>query len=67
VLTCTQLLYAQKLWSFLLPKLIEGDKDAEGKGRQTYLVAFASLLPLVPASICLSDLPTVSYGHHVTS
>ena len=25
-----------------------------------YLVAFASLLPLVPPSLCLSDLPTVS-------
>ncbi|KAK8849457.1 hypothetical protein IAR55_004790 [Kwoniella newhampshirensis] len=53
-----KLLYAQKLWNFVLPKLIEGDKDAQGKGRIVYLVAFASLLPLVPASLCLSDLPT---------
>jgi DNA repair/transcription protein MET18/MMS19 len=54
------LLHAQKLWNFLLPKLIEGDKDTEGKRRDVYLVAFASLLPLVPSSLFLSDLPTVS-------
>ncbi|WWD20081.1 hypothetical protein CI109_104555 [Kwoniella shandongensis] len=53
-----KLLHAQKLWNYVLPKLIEGDKDAQGKGRIVYLVAFASLLPLVPASLCLSDLAT---------
>lgn len=55
----TKLLHAQKLWNFALPKLIEGDKDAEGKGRLAYLVAFSSLLPLVPASLLLTDLPTI--------
>ncbi|EAL20722.1 hypothetical protein CNBE0870 [Cryptococcus deneoformans B-3501A] len=54
-----KLLYAQKLWNFVLPKLIEGDKEASGKERIVYLVAFASLLPLVPPSLCLSDLPTI--------
>ncbi|WVR08275.1 hypothetical protein IAU60_005322 [Kwoniella sp. DSM 27419] len=54
-----KLLHAQKLWNFVLPKLIEGDKEAAGKDRLVYLVAFASLLPLVPASLCLADLPTV--------
>jgi DNA repair/transcription protein MET18/MMS19 len=63
-------LYAQKLWNFVLPKLIEGDKDAlgellpegsliVGKGRLAYLVAFSSLLPLIPAALCLSDLERV--------
>ncbi|WVQ79530.1 hypothetical protein IAT38_001629 [Cryptococcus sp. DSM 104549] len=54
-----KLLNAQKLWNFVLPQLIAGDKEASGKGRIVYLVAFASLLPLVPASLCISDLPTI--------
>ncbi|WVQ96214.1 hypothetical protein IAU59_003318 [Kwoniella sp. CBS 9459] len=54
-----KLLHAQKLWNFVLPKLIAGDKEASGKDRLVYLVAFASLLPLVPASLCLSDLSTI--------
>ncbi|WVW86641.1 hypothetical protein I302_108694 [Kwoniella bestiolae CBS 10118] len=54
-----KLLFAQKLWNFVLPKLIEGDKEATGTGRLVYLVAFASLLPLVPASLCLADLNTI--------
>ncbi|ODO00637.1 DNA repair/transcription protein MET18/MMS19 [Cryptococcus wingfieldii CBS 7118] len=54
-----KLLYAQKLWNFALPKLVQCDKDASGRERIVYLVAFASLLPLVPASLCLSDLPTI--------
>ncbi|KAL7424900.1 hypothetical protein Q5752_000586 [Cryptotrichosporon argae] len=54
-----RLLHAQKLWNHVLPKLIEGDKEAEAKGKVAYLVAFASLLPLVPASLCLSDLPAL--------
>ncbi|WVN87024.1 uncharacterized protein L203_102200 [Cryptococcus depauperatus CBS 7841] len=55
----TKLLYAQKLWNFVLPRLIEGDKEASGKERTVYLVAFASLLPVVPASLCISDLTVV--------
>ncbi|WWD04098.1 hypothetical protein V865_002163 [Kwoniella europaea PYCC6329] len=54
-----KLLYAQKMWNLVLPKLIEGDKEATGTGRLVYLVAFASLLPLVPASLCLADLNTI--------
>ncbi|WWC73452.1 uncharacterized protein I206_107422 [Kwoniella pini CBS 10737] len=54
-----KLLFAQKLWNFVLPKLIEGDKEANGTGRLVYLVAFASLLPLIPASLCLADLNTI--------
>lgn len=30
-----------------------------GKGRLAYLVAFSSLLPLIPSSLCLSDLDRV--------
>ncbi|KAK4683806.1 DNA repair/transcription protein MET18/MMS19, partial [Tremellales sp. Uapishka_1] len=52
-------LTAKKMWNFVLPKLIQGDKDAEGRGRLVYLIAFSSLLPLVPASLCLADLPTI--------
>jgi DNA repair/transcription protein MET18/MMS19 len=63
------------LWNFVLPKLLDGDKDASGKsglmrfmgtaelvgkGRLAYLVAFSSLLPLIPASLCLADLERVS-------
>lgn len=67
-----QLLHAQKLWNHVLPKLIEGDKDASGEGvvgggaeisgkdRLAYLVAFSSLLPLIPSALCLSDLDRVS-------
>ncbi|ORY34974.1 Dos2-interacting transcription regulator of RNA-Pol-II-domain-containing protein [Naematelia encephala] len=54
-----KLLCAQKLWNVVLPKLIEADRDATGKTRLVYLVAFSSLLPLVPSSLCLSDLPTI--------
>ncbi|TXT13309.1 hypothetical protein VHUM_00676 [Vanrija humicola] len=54
-----KLLYAQKLWSFVLPKLIEGEKEAEGTKRLVYLEAFASLLPLVPSTVLLSNLPTL--------
>ncbi|KAL1408286.1 hypothetical protein Q8F55_005092 [Vanrija albida] len=54
-----KLLYAQKLWSFILPKLIDGEKEAEGAKRLVYLVAFASLLPLVPSTVLLSNLPTL--------
>ncbi|OCF43478.1 DNA repair/transcription protein MET18/MMS19 [Kwoniella heveanensis CBS 569] len=54
-----KLLHAQKLWNHVLAKLIAGDKEASGKDRLVYLVAFASLLPLVPASLCLSDLSTI--------
>lgn len=57
----TKLLHAQKLWSFLLPLLLEGDIAAAGRARLPYLVAFASLLPLIPASMLLSgsSLPTL--------
>lgn len=47
------------MWNHVLPKLIEGDSEAKGRERLPYLVAFSSLLPLVPASLCLSDLNTV--------
>lgn len=50
------MLYAQKLWSFLLPKLLAGEEGAAGAGREPFLLAFAALLPLVPASLYLSDL-----------
>lgn len=33
---------------------------ALGKDRLAYLVAFSSLLPLIPSSLCLSDLDRVS-------
>lgn len=55
-----QLLFAQKVWNHVLPRLIEGDQEAKGRDRLPYLVAFSSLLPLVPASLCMSDLSTVS-------
>lgn len=56
--------------------MIEGDKDASGesslegpliagKGRLAYLVAFSSLLPLIPAALCLSDLERVSVPLHL--
>lgn len=54
------MLYAQKLWSFLLPKLLAGEESSTGAGREPYLLAFAALLPLVPASLYLSDLRKVS-------
>lgn len=55
-----QLLWAQRLWNFLLPKLVAGENGADAAARHPYLVAFASLLPLVPSSLLLADLPTVS-------
>jgi hypothetical protein len=48
------------MWNHVLPQLLEGDSEATGRERLPYLIAFASLLPLVPASLCLSDLKTVS-------
>ncbi|EJT48863.1 hypothetical protein A1Q1_02122 [Trichosporon asahii var. asahii CBS 2479] len=49
-------LIVKKLWSFLLPKLLAGEEGASGAAREPYLLAFAALLPLVPASLYLSDL-----------
>lgn len=46
-----KLLHAQKLWSFLLPLLQTGDTEQTGRARIPYLTAFASLLPLIPASM----------------
>lgn len=62
-----KLLHAQKLWSSVLPKLIEGEKEAEGAKRLVYLVAFASLLPLVPSTVLLSNLPTVGSSPAATA
>jgi hypothetical protein len=72
----SQLLWAQKVWGFALPRIIEGDQDAKGvwsiamlqatltfragKDRLVYLTAFSALLPLVPASLLLADLQAVS-------
>lgn len=54
------MLYAQKLWSFLLPKLLAGEEAAPaGPAREPFLLVFAALLPLVPASLYLSDLRKV--------
>ncbi|RXK38054.1 hypothetical protein M231_04724, partial [Tremella mesenterica] len=52
-------LHAQKLWNYVLPKIIQGDHDAQGKSRIPYLIAFSSFLPLIPASLCLSDFSTI--------
>ncbi|KLT44071.1 ARM repeat-containing protein [Cutaneotrichosporon oleaginosum] len=54
-----KLLWAQRLWNFLLPKLVAGEQGAEANTRRSYLTAFASLLPLVPSSLLLTDLPTI--------
>lgn len=67
------MLYAQKMWSFLLPQLLAGEAAAAPAGgaggaggargaqgaRAPFLLAFAALLPLVPASLYLSDLRKV--------
>ncbi|BEJ17350.1 hypothetical protein CspHIS471_0607510 [Cutaneotrichosporon sp. HIS471] len=54
-----KLLWAQRLWNFLLPKLVAGENGADAETRRPYLEAFASLLPLVPSSLLLTDLPTI--------
>jgi DNA repair/transcription protein MET18/MMS19 len=55
-----QLLYAQRMWNHVLPRILAGDREASGRARLPYMVAFASLLPLVPSSLCLSSLGIVS-------
>ena len=41
-------------------KRSRANAEDAGKERLVYLIAFSSLLPLIPASLCLSALPTVS-------
>ncbi len=43
-----------------------GEQGADADASRPYLVAFASLLPLVPSSLLLTGLPKVSYGSVVS-
>lgn len=51
-----QVLYAQRLWGFLLPKLVAGHKASSDEGsKQLYLSAFAASLPVAPPSVFTSS------------
>lgn len=56
-----QLLYKQRFFGFLLPKLVAGHKAAALQADQAvYLVALSSLLQHIPKQMTLVELPKVS-------
>jgi len=56
---CTQLLYKQRFFTFLLPKLVGSHKEASGPEQTVYLAALSSLLQHLPKQLALTELPKV--------
>ncbi|KAK4050301.1 hypothetical protein OIV83_003622 [Microbotryomycetes sp. JL201] len=50
-------LYKQRYFSFLLPKLIAGHKDAAGDSKLAYLVALSSSLQHIPKQLAVTEMP----------
>lgn len=61
VLDFVQLLYKQRFFAFLLPKLVSGHKAAASADQGVYLVALSCLLLHIPRQIALTELPKVRY------
>lgn len=56
----SQMLYKQKFFAFLLPKIVQGHKSAIGDDQAVYLVALSCLLQHIPRQMALTELPKVS-------
>ncbi|KAI5478911.1 DNA repair/transcription protein [Pseudohyphozyma bogoriensis] len=52
-----RLLYKQRFFSFLLPKLVTGHKESEKDDQVVYLIALSSLLQHIPKAMSLVELP----------
>ncbi|GAA6003750.1 hypothetical protein JCM10207_003581 [Rhodosporidiobolus poonsookiae] len=55
-----RLLFKQRFFTFLLPKLVAGYKDSTAAGTDagaTYLIALSSLLQHIPKQLTLTELP----------
>ncbi|GAA5841768.1 hypothetical protein JCM9279_003101 [Rhodotorula babjevae] len=52
-----RLLYKQRFFTFLLPKLVNSYKEATGPGQTVYLAALSSLLQHLPKQLALTELP----------
>ncbi|GAA6018123.1 hypothetical protein JCM8202_000190 [Rhodotorula sphaerocarpa] len=54
-----RLLYRQRFFTYLLPKLVGSYKDSpvEGDGKNIYLVALSTLLRHIPKQLTLTELP----------
>lgn len=64
ILSCTyvvplQLLYKQRFFSSLLPKLVAAYKAASGADQAVYLTALSHLLHHIPRQLTLTELPKV--------
>ena len=59
---CAQLLYRQRFFAFLLPKLVTSHKETTGTHQTVYLAALASLLQHLPKQLALTELPKVRFS-----
>lgn len=56
------MLYKQKFFSFLLPKIVSGHKAAAaGADQAVYLIALSCLLQHIPRQMSLTELPKVRF------
>lgn len=54
-----QLLYKQRFFTYLLPKLVTSYKAASSEDQVIYLTALSSVLQHIPKQLTLSELPKV--------
>ncbi|GAA5964949.1 hypothetical protein JCM21900_001908 [Sporobolomyces salmonicolor] len=52
-----RLLYKQRFFTFLLPKLVAAYKETTGEGQAVYLIALSCLLQHIPRQLTLTELP----------
>lgn len=52
-----RLLFKQRFFTFLLPKIVEGHKSAVGSDQAVYLIALSCLLQHIPKQMSLVELP----------
>ncbi|CDZ97248.1 DNA repair/transcription protein Mms19 [Phaffia rhodozyma] len=58
--TIIRLLHKQKIFNFVLPKLVQGYTDSKGSSHQrVFLVALASIIRIIPRSLCVAELFTL--------
>ena len=59
VVTYSQMLYRQRLFSTLLPLMMEGSKTRQGAAQTPYLIALGSTITIVPQSLITSHLSEI--------
>ncbi|ORY74067.1 ARM repeat-containing protein [Leucosporidium creatinivorum] len=52
-----RLLYKQRFFTFLLPKLVSGHKESTGADQAVFLIALSCLLHHIPRQLTLTELP----------